>query len=966
MKKLTALLTAVILMLCMLSGVCFAASSIAFNVEPAVYLCGDIYNIVWSTTASGTGYVDYTYDGVSYRVYDEEGGVVRTDDYIHTVSVPIEHLDGAGAYTVTSVAVTARTGYSVTYGTSCTTSRSFRGYEGQEEINIWSVSDTHREPYKNILNYKKYNIVSYVKKAAAYLEGDSPDIVVLLGDISNDMPSKDYAEIGIFKTATDLTSGEIPVVYTRGNHETRGEFAGYLLQYLPSDTGEFYFTFEYGPMSSIVLDFGEDKLDSHEEYNNFVDYEKYRNEQTKWLSTVESYTGDPTYRVAFCHGPSVHNHFGYNWLSCLSDMGSDVMLSGHSHASRVTLPGETQSDSVVPIDFPIIEDGGHEDHSSFRITQLLLSNGNIKYYGVSDKGVEQFSGNITAGLNVKDNTVASAAPAEDAGETVNVPTAYGAPVSTVLKSASADFGFITKPTVFDTGDTYTVSWATTEGYNSMGEIYIEYEGNKIRFIDEESGTARCLSNIHAVRIPKKYLENNSYNIVSKHVITHGAYTGEFGNTVSTGKIKFKTYNNQEEIKMLYVSDINSDASALSRARAVASGYDMLVLGGNTVNNLESSTVVATDLLHKTGLLSSGTIPVAFVRGENETAGEYAPYLTGVVRNSTRQFYETVEYGPVSAVVLDTAGLFDDDNEVYNDLAAFDSVYEKQFDWLKNTSYGDATYKLVFSRVNDVNGVADTNYVRFLNTLGCDLSVSSLGDKTAITDIGEDRNYVSITDGSYSADGSVATMLTFKNGNITADILGENGVVKQTKSVVVADNDNYTYSDVAETAWYSEAVNYTAIQRTMVGTSATTFAPERDLNRAMAVTVLARLVGVKENDTKTPFTDVKDGQYYTYAVNWGYENKIVLGTSETTFDPESSLTREQLVTLLYRMYGDTIETTNDNVCVFSDFDSVSDYAKEAVTVMSGAGIINGMGDNTFSPKGTVTRAQLSQILYKSQF
>ncbi len=135
-----------------------------------------------------------------------------------------------------------------------------------------------------------------------------------VGDICNDMQNKDYAEIGIFDTAAQLSGGTVPCVYTRGNHETRGEFSGYLLQYLPSDTGEFYFTFEYGPMSSVVLDFGEDKIDTHPEYSGLVDYNNYRIEENDWLGTVQSYGGEPTYRIAFCHGPNIINHFGFNWL----------------------------------------------------------------------------------------------------------------------------------------------------------------------------------------------------------------------------------------------------------------------------------------------------------------------------------------------------------------------------------------------------------------------------------------------------------------------------------------------------------------------------------------------------------------------------------------------------------------------------------------------------------------------------
>lgn len=953
MKKIVAYILTVVLLLSTLGAFCFAATSIAIKTQPAVFLCGKIYNIVWTTTLDGTGYVEYTIDGKTHRVYDEEGGIVRTDDYIHSVSVPVEHLDAAGGYTVTSVEVTNRGSYSVTYGSSCSATRTFTGYHNQEQINIWTASDIHRTTTNDIMNY--------VNSAASHLKGGDPDVIVLNGDIANDVVTMDYIEIGVFDTAAQMSGGTIPVLYVRGNHETRGSASPYFLQYLPSDTGEFYFTFEYGPMSSIVLDFGEDKEDSHYEYSGLVDYTNYRINQNEWITSIDGFTGTPTYRIAFCHGPELKKHFGYNWTKVLSNFGADLLVGGHSHAIKIEEPGTTNTE-----DFHVIHDGGNQANGkSFAISQILLQDGVIEYYGVNDLGEEKLSGTITAGLNVKTDTVSASEPES---ESVSVPTAYGAPVSTVVKGASPDFAFITKPTVFDTGDAYTVAWATTDGVNSSGEVYVEYNGSSVRFTDSESGTLRTQTNVHAVRIPKKYLDGNKYTVISQHIIRHGAYhtSTTKGNTVSTPKIQFTGYSGQQEINMLYVSDLNSDSAAFARAKNVASGYDMLVLGGNTVNHTESSSYVVQHLLFNTGVLTSGKIPVGFVRGENETTGEYAPYLTRIIRNSTRQFYETLSYGPVTATVLDTSGLYDDDNAVYNSLASFDSVYEKQLEWLKDSSYGDAQYKIAFTRVNDINGIVGANYVRYLNTLGTDLLISSYGATTSVTPVGNDRNFVSLSDGSFAKDGSVATMLTFKDGTVTVKTLGENGTVKSTETVNTADNDAVTYSDVSATAWYADAVSYAAIQRTMVGTSATDFSPETNLNRAMAVTVLGRLAGISDYNADTPFTDTVKDSYYASAVKWAYANGIVLGTSATTFSPDVTLTREQLVTLLYRMYGDTIESVNNNTVQFTDFSEVSDFAKEAVTVMSGAGILEGVGNNMFAPKKAVSRAELAQVLYKSKF
>ncbi len=977
MKKCISVLTALVMTVTMLSGMAFAQDSVSIEVEPAVFLCGDIYNIVWSTDKNSTGYVEYTYQGDMYRVYDEEAGVVRTDDYIHTVSVPVDHLDGAGAYTITSVAVAKRTPYSVEYGASCSTTRSFVGYHGQEEINIWTLSDLHRTPTNGIM--------SGVLAAASHLKGGSPDIVMLLGDICNDMQNKDYAEIGIFDTAAQLSGGSVPCVYTRGNHETRGEFSGYLLQYLPSSTGEFYFTFEYGPLSSVVLDFGEDKIDTHPEYSGLVDYNNYRIEENDWLNTIDSYTGDPVYRIAFCHGPNIIDHFGFNWIENLSDIGTDILVSGHYHAIQMWEPDGYNSQYCI--DFPIMLDGSHINNIGFNISQLLLKDGQITCYGVSDSGEDMLDYELTAGQNIKQSTVTAAVSGTTVGSSAegasaaNTEQMYTSDESAFIeissdkgssdlesqKGASADFGFITKPTVFDTGDTYTVAWATTEGQNSMGEVHLIYEGKEMRFTDSEGGTLRCLSNLHAVRIPKKYLENNKYEVISQQIFRHGAYNSDKGALVTSGYIEFSGYDGQSEIEMLMVSDLGSDRSMIPKIRAAAQDYDVVVFGGNIISDAADDSAVINGLLYNCGMLTGGKIPAVFVRGENETLGEYAPYLTRIIRNSTRQFYEYVQYGPVSLIVLDTAGLFPDSSSEYNGLASFETVRQKQQLWLEQQSYGDAQYKVALAHAPVIHNYLGYKYSMTLNTLGTDLALFGHGGESEYNDAGfHNQNYVSAVNGMYEQDGTVATLISFSGGDITVRTLGDNGVQKLTKTFSASDNDNTaSFSDVAYGSWYADAVKYSASQLVMRGVSENTFAPTQTLTRAMAVTVLARLADIDTSAYgETGFEDVASGLYYSGAVAWAHQQGITNGTDENLFSPDQALTRQQLCAMVYRMYKDRLPQAEESG--FDDFDSVSEYAKKAVASLEKAGIINGMGNGKFEPGTPVTRAMLAQIIYKANF
>ena len=84
MKRFVAILLTVVMLMSALTCFSFAAT-ISFQVNPTVFVGGEVYNVVWVTNEAGLGYVDYTYNGKSYRVYDEENGIVRTDDTIHTV-----------------------------------------------------------------------------------------------------------------------------------------------------------------------------------------------------------------------------------------------------------------------------------------------------------------------------------------------------------------------------------------------------------------------------------------------------------------------------------------------------------------------------------------------------------------------------------------------------------------------------------------------------------------------------------------------------------------------------------------------------------------------------------------------------------------------------------------------------------------------------------------------------------------
>ncbi len=174
---------------------------------------------------------------------------------------------------------------------------------------------------------------------------------------------------------------------------------------------------------------------------------------------------------------------------------------------------------------------------------------------------------------------------------------------------------------------------------------------------------------------------------------------------------------------------------------------------------------------------------------------------------------------------------------------------------------------------------------------------------------------------------------------------------------------YPFADVYSKDWYASAVSYVLENKLMNGVSETAFSPNGTMNRAMLVTVLWRYDGTMA-EGEIPFTDVPDGQWFTDAVRWSYEHKIVNGVGKDRFAPFAPVTREQIVTILYR-YATTkgFDTSSrGDLSAFSDEKQVSSYALEAMQWAVGEGLING-SNGKLLPKDDATRAQVAAIVMR---
>ena len=194
-----------------------------------------------------------------------------------------------------------------------------------------------------------------------------------------------------------------------------------------------------------------------------------------------------------------------------------------------------------------------------------------------------------------------------------------------------------------------------------------------------------------------------------------------------------------------------------------------------------------------------------------------------------------------------------------------------------------------------------------------------------------------------------------------------GLVLETGMVIPVDRTHCpsrNFVDVDPSRWYHAGIDFAVSQGLMVGTTATQFRPDNSLTRGQIVTILYRLAGSPAAAGKTPFTDVSQGRYYTAAVAWAYEQGIVMGVTDTAFCPESPVTREQLVTFLARYAAlQGVDTEGDgDLKRYPDAGQVSPFAGPSMLWAVSTGLIQGI-DGRLAPRGTATRAQIATVLQR---
>ena len=306
--------------------------------EPVVYAVEDTYQIVFSTSDNAIGWVEI--GGENY--YDLYAGSMRSADRVHKITISQNVLDEAGGYTIHYRQMIYRGPFGGRLGAEKTKSYRFRSVDSSDGLNYFALSDVHE------------SVDAAIRAASSRPD---TDFIILLGDLVSMVETEKDVQLAN-ELAFGITKGEIPVIYVRGNHEIKGEYAEELYKYVGSKDQQYTYTVTLGKddVFAVVLDLGEDHEDDWWEYYGTAQFDLYREEQTRMLETVLAEGGyeNYNYRMMLCHIPVVYvdkhgyfEEFRSEWTGLLNQMELDIGISGHKHVMWPLIPGQVEPNTTL-------------------------------------------------------------------------------------------------------------------------------------------------------------------------------------------------------------------------------------------------------------------------------------------------------------------------------------------------------------------------------------------------------------------------------------------------------------------------------------------------------------------------------------------------------------------------------------------------------------------------------------------
>lgn len=317
----------------------FAQEDIKITHAPYLQNLGENeVTIVWTVNKPSVGWVELAPDDGTHfyrterpKVFNAKNGIKLTST-VHTV-----HLKGLESgtryrYRVYSQEVLSHVGWKVIYGNVAATD-----VYSQKPL-VFKTSDHAMQTVNFAMVNDIHGKSDMLEKLVSHCDLKATDLFLFNGDMVSIFNSEKEIFDGFMSKATELFASELPMYYTRGNHETRGSFATSFQDYFSPGQEHIYYMFRQGPVCFVILDSGEDKPDTDLEYAGITVYDQYRTEQAEWLKKVlesKEYKEAP-FKVVVCHMPPFGGWHGElevaeKFIPLLNNADVDVMLCGHLH-----------------------------------------------------------------------------------------------------------------------------------------------------------------------------------------------------------------------------------------------------------------------------------------------------------------------------------------------------------------------------------------------------------------------------------------------------------------------------------------------------------------------------------------------------------------------------------------------------------------------------------------------------------
>ncbi len=295
--------------------------------------------IVWVTSDQSVSWVEYgdasnlgsfpTYGSVVRTARPSRHGLIDADTTLHQVLIEGLEPGQEYRYRAFSKQVVELKPYEVTFGASVVS-----------EVYSFTTLDRAKESFSFAVLSDIHEDAERLDAKLRAISWDAVDLMFYTGDSIHYY--EDDAQIfdGFLDVSVDNFAGETPLVLVRGNHETRGKYARALYDFFPTTSGEYYYSFNHGPVHFVVLDSGEDKEDAHPVYAGLVDFDEYRRQQAEWLAADlgSAAAQEATFVVALFHIPpygtrDAHGtlHVREMWNEIFNEAGVDLVLNGHTH-----------------------------------------------------------------------------------------------------------------------------------------------------------------------------------------------------------------------------------------------------------------------------------------------------------------------------------------------------------------------------------------------------------------------------------------------------------------------------------------------------------------------------------------------------------------------------------------------------------------------------------------------------------